>query len=379
MPNNMYKEFMGENVCLKDYDINYPVGGMRDTLFPKGKWKQWKFLFIGDWKMDDPRVSNLGVRADQSKGERSDDIAYDYEINGWKSQYFPPIIGTDGDIRDGRARIIGAIKKKQQWIPVVEYHFEETDTPIKDKITESLNGNAIHPPLTRISMDDFIVAGITMVDAGDIKRDKDELMHWLVNETNVGLRFPNANGGGIYSNIVNRIITLTADTDNLTRVLDREDWLEWLKNTTVTGNPLLYKAAKKQTDAKLVWCDHILPHIEYEKQRDIKKKGKWEIKEPTRIVIYTDKLTAKDSSNYVDNFVNDLNDLYTKSYSLINSNVGNFLDKTCPYVKPFQILGVCPNLHRSGQDEMFENYQLVDVDDYIHQGSSISKTLKLVA
>ena len=379
MSNKRYKQFMGEDVSLKDYDFNFPADGIRDKIFPKGKFKQWKWVFIGDWKITNPILSNLGVRADQNKNQRSDDIGYDYEINGWVTTDFPPTIGTDGGIRDGRARIIAAIKKKQQWIPMAEYHFEETDTPIKDKVTDGLNGNAYHPPLTRTSMDDFIVAGMEMIGVGDIKRDKDELMHWLTNEANVGLRFPNTNGSGIYSNIVNKIITLTADKGSLTRVLDREDWLEWLKNTSFTGNSILYKAAKKQTDAKLMWCDHILPQIENELKVDIEKEGKWKIKKPTRIVIYTDKLTAEDSSGYVSNFVSDLNDLYTKSYSLIDSAMGSGLNKTAPSVKPFEIVGVCPNLHCGGQDEMFENYELVDVDNYINQGNPISKALKLVA
>ena len=51
MKNNMYREFMGENVSLKDYDVNFPVGSVRDTLFPKGKWKQWKWCLLGIGKL----------------------------------------------------------------------------------------------------------------------------------------------------------------------------------------------------------------------------------------------------------------------------------------------------------------------------------------
>ena len=382
MKNNMYREFMGENVSLKDYDVNFPVGSVRDTLFPKGKWKQWKWVFIGDWKIDDPRLSNLGVRAEQNATTASDEMAYDFLINGWKTNFFPPVIDTEGNVRGGRTRIIAAIKKKQQWIPFAEYHFEETDAPVRDKLTAGLLENSLHSPLTRIVTEDYIVAGIAMIDAGDMKRDKDEIMQWLVDEANVGARFPNesSNGGGVYTRIVNDIYKRTADVANLTRVLGREDWLEWLEKTTVAGNyDLLYKAGKKQTDAKLIWCDHVLPHIENEREAHIEREGKWQIKNPTRIVIYTDKLTAEDSSSYVEGLVKDLDDLYTKSYSLINSVIGNMLDKKCPNVKPFEIVGVCPNLYRGGQDKMFENYLLVDLDEYILAGCPISNALKLVA
>jgi len=114
MSDNIYKEFMGRTVCLKDYDTNYPIGSLRDTLFLKGTWKQWKWLFIGDWEVNDPRLRNLGIRATQNKNISSDEMAYDFELNGFKTNFFPPVIGTDGDIRGGRTRIIAAIKKKQQ-------------------------------------------------------------------------------------------------------------------------------------------------------------------------------------------------------------------------------------------------------------------------
>lgn len=263
---------------------------------------------------------------------------------------------------------------------MAEYHFEETDTPVRDKTTAGLLSNGMHSPYVRSSKEDYTVAGIAMIDAGDIKRDKSAITDWLVNEANVGARFDiGPNGGGTHTKIVNDIYTRTTDTANLTRILGREDWLEWLEKTKFAGNyDHLTKAGKKQTDAKLIWCDHVLPHIENKMKIDIEREGKWQIKNPTRIVIYTDKLTAEDSSSYVEGLVKDLDDLYTKSYSLINSVIGNMLNKTCPNVKPFKILGVCPNLYRGGQDEMFENHWLVDLDEYIRAGCPISNALKLV-
>ena len=43
MKNNMYREFMGENVSLKDYDVNLPVGVLlgaivreNEIIMPRG-------------------------------------------------------------------------------------------------------------------------------------------------------------------------------------------------------------------------------------------------------------------------------------------------------------------------------------------------------
>lgn len=376
MSDNIYKEFMGRTVNLLNYDTNFPIGSLRDTLFLKGTWKQWKWLFIGDWEIDDPRLRNLGIRAEQNKKISSDEMAYDFELNGFKTNFLPPVIGTDGDIRGGRTRIIAAIKKKQQWIPVAVYYFEETDTPTKDKVTEGLREQHAHSPLTRSSTDDFVAAGIASIDSGELKRDEDDIMNWLVNEAEVALRF--SNEGGQFKRIVNQIIDATSGKDNLTRILDRAQWLEWLKQVNgYSSDWVLYKAAKKQTDSKLIWCDHILPN-EFTPELFVPKEGKWQIKGPTKIVLYTDKLTADKCSDYIENFKQDLDDMYTKSYSLIDSNLGGTLNKTLPSVKPYQIVGICPNLHRCGQDELYDNFQLVDADTYIHDGSAISSALNTV-
>ena len=356
MSNKLYREFMGESVCLKDYDTNFPVGSIRDTLFPKATWKSWKFVFIGDWTIDDPRLDNLGVRAEQNATTASDDIAYDFEINGWKTNFFPPVIGTDGIPRDGRTRIIAAIKKKQQWICMAEYHFEETDTPVRDQVTAGVLSNSIHSPAMPSTMEDYVVAGIAMVDAGDIKRDKAALMDWLVNEANIKSRF--SNEGGAYTKIVNNIIKRSAEKDELTRKLTRENWEEWAVDIDYD---LLYKAGSRQTDAPLVWCSHILLPLE-------EKRTLFPMKPPTpiRIVLYTDKMTAKESIEYVKNFSADLENLYSQSYKTINHLVSNALKDAPSSNELYEIVGVCPNLHRNGQDEMFENRSLVSLDEFIH-------------
>ena len=63
---------------------------------------------------------------------------------------------------------------------------------------------------------------------------------------------------------------------------------------------------------------------------------------------------------------------------MVSSNTEMFTLRV-PKELPFKILGVIPNLKKDDQPTMLSNHQLVSVDDYIMQGSNISKTLKIVS
>ena len=69
------KIFMGETYDINDYYKTFPAGEIRDKRYLKGDFVGFKWQFIGDWKLDDPRLSNLGIKAEQNKGEASDEMA----------------------------------------------------------------------------------------------------------------------------------------------------------------------------------------------------------------------------------------------------------------------------------------------------------------
>jgi len=355
------KVFMGETYDINDYYKTFPSGEreIRDTQYLKGTFVDFRWLFIGDWEIKDLRISNLGVKADQNKGEASDEMAYEYEVNGWDMGSFPPTQGTDGDFRDGRTRVIGAIKKNQQWICVAMYNFEETNTPIKDKVTEGLRVN-VQKPSTRSTSEDFVVAGIASIDARELKRDEDSIMDWLINNAKIGARFSNNNGH--YKRIVNWILDRTANKDNLTLVLDREDWMTWAENIPLNINKIhLYKA--NPTNTTRLWCDHILPD-----------------NNPHQIVIYADSYSPEKCSAAVETMVDTLDTLYKQTYNLVNKDLaGGPLNLTTPTTKPYTIIGVCPNLKRGDQPMLYKNNELISVEDYINDGSSISNALNLAA
>ena len=349
------KIFMGETYDINDYYKTFPAGEIRDKRYLKGDFVGFKWQFIGDWKLDDPRLSNLGIKAEQNKGEASDEMAHAYEVNSWDMGQFPPTVGTDGQIYDGRTRCIGAIKKKQQWIGTAVYNFKNTDTPIKDKVTEGIRANK-GTPMTRSTSDDFVIAGIAAIDAGELARDETSIMNWLVKEADIEARFSNNNGH--WKRIVNWILDRTASKDNLTLVLDREDWFNWCTQIPLNLNKVhLYKA--NPTNAIRLWCDHILPD-----------------KCTNEIVLYADSFSPEKCADTIENFVDTLKKLYEQTYNLVNMDLkGGPLQLTVPNTKPYTILGVCPNLKRGDQPMLYKTNKLISVEDYINDGSSITQAL----
>jgi len=346
------KTFMGEPVDISKYDPIFPDGGIRETIFKKGTFVKWYWLFIGDWKIDDPRLDNTGVKAEQNKGEDSDEMAYDYEVNGWDQGSFPPALGTDGDMRNGRTRVIAAIKKAQQWIPAALFNFEETDTPVKDKVTEGLRAN-VQKPMTRSVTEDFVAGGVAAIDAGELKRDADEIMDWLVNDTNIGDRFGNENGQ--WTRIVNMILERSVSKDNLTLVLSRDDWFSWINfipNIDLT-KVILYKAGTSSQPSRF-WSDHVLPNA-----------GKM-----PPVILYTDAYSPEKCSAVVEGFISELAKMYTQTYAVVNNDLaGGPLSLTTPATRPYNIIGVCPNLKRGDQPQNYKNHILMDVTQYVADGA----------
>ena len=73
-------------------------------------------------------LHNAAIRANGNKDRADEKIKHSYSRVGWKYNDFPPIVGTDGRIRDGRTRIRAAILAGEEWIPVAIFVFQEDET-----------------------------------------------------------------------------------------------------------------------------------------------------------------------------------------------------------------------------------------------------------
>jgi len=358
------KMFMGINYDITHYDNTFPEGGVRDTRYVNATFIGWRWEYIGNLSINDPALSNEFVRADQNSGDSDEDLAYDYEVNGWDISSFPPTKGTDGSWEDGRTRVRGAILRNQDWIPVALYNFEDNDTAISDRIANALVANN-HKKAKISVMEDFVIGGIGAVESGEIKRTPDEIMFWLINKAKIESRFDNVKG--IFTKIQNKILSRTSKEKELVTLQDREDWLLWIdKMKGVNPDHILLYLANTGTAASRFWTDHVLS-----------EHGK-----PKPIILYTNSYSPHDCANDVDYFVSTLMSYHKRTYAYVNNGITSqteLFSIKAPTEPPFKILGVIPNLKKADQPKLYKEHKIVDVDNYIYQGCNISKILQLVA
>tara|TARA_Y100001937_G_scaffold43541_1_gene61458 strand:- start:454 stop:1542 length:1089 start_codon:yes stop_codon:yes gene_type:complete len=357
------KNFLGNPVSLSAYHAIFKKGCKEFEQFNNATFVGFHWRYIGNLKEDDPQLNNEGVRADMNSDGGIEELVYDFTVDGWSTSFFPPIDKTDGDWEDGRSRVIAAIRTNQDYIPVARFNFD-SENPVSDSVGNALIANN-HKQARRSVMEDFIVGGIKCVESGEIARNSDDIMEWLVKKAKVELRF--SNDSGIWTKIVNQIIERTSEDKALVLIKEREDWLPWVNGIKGINSKqiLLYKAGTG-TNASRFWTDHVLPNLG----------------NPKPTILYTTSYSPAKCSEDVKKFKEALEEFHVQTYGLVNNGISSamgLLTLNAPETLPCKFLGVIPNLKKNGQPTLYNNNQLVSVDDYINDGSPLSKKLKIVS
>ena len=82
---------------------------------------------------NDEKWLNKGIREEGNTEDRIQSFENKFEVDGFKTTYIPPIMGTDDEPRDGHGRIIAAKRRGEKKIPV--YYYVITDKSETCKIT----------------------------------------------------------------------------------------------------------------------------------------------------------------------------------------------------------------------------------------------------
>ena len=61
----LVREFMGTRYDISRYEKEFPEE-VRKRREPKAEFLRFEWMFIGNMKEDDPRLENIGVRANQN-------------------------------------------------------------------------------------------------------------------------------------------------------------------------------------------------------------------------------------------------------------------------------------------------------------------------
>jgi hypothetical protein len=308
-----------------------------------GKFIKFAKIDLSSYHIWDDELNNAAVRDEQNKDHADEDIAYSLKTEGWLYDSFPPIISTDGKIKDGRTRIRAALIAEWDHILVAIFSYDETGVAEEfSSITNGLIANK-HVTARTASMADFVKGGVELVRLGQLEREYSSIEEWLINDVEIGNFFDVA--AGIHTKIRNRIYDQSAAPSKIIIDKDREEWIEYIVQSpefkelgieapdtpTPFGENKLIVYSASRTNARRCFCDPILGN---------QSKDMTGCKH-TYIVLFSNADTEEKVRESVKNFCDDLNTFYVQSVNMVNGLI-NGINIEVPNERSYTIIGVVP-------------------------------------
>jgi len=365
--------FANRTVNIKEYYINFPPEGsvviqkQKNATFVKYGW-----LDISGYTLDDPRLNNIAVRANQNMGDRHHEIAHSYDVEGWDSGQFPPIVSTTTSLpKDGRNRIRAALLRKETAIPCAYYSYEDEDTA-KSEITNGLLANK-HKSQRSAEFYDFVNGGVEIIQRGEMPNTIASIEKWLYNDVDIEHFY--SNEGGTITKIA-KAISERAERlkdGHLVILRERDDWLEWLK-TSIDKHSVYYRnqynihgiddihvfIESGGSRDEQVWMRHILPRA---------SQGK-----VTNIALWTKEIFPEDAAKKHKDFDESLTRFHRQTFGMVNKEIDG-ITLNAPLVSDmWNIVGVIPQILNDYQQGLLENHKLAGFVDF---PLKIDKVLKI--
>ena len=308
-----------------------------------GKFIKFAKISLKGYNLWDDELNNAEVRDDQNKDHADEDIAYSYKKDGWLYSSFPPIISTDGSIKDGRTRIRAAILAGWDHILVAIYSYDvDKVDPEYASITNGLIANN-HTTARSATMNDFIKAGKALIKLDKLEREHSAIEEWLINDVEIANFFDV--DAGTHTKIKNRIFNESAEDSDIIIDKDRDEWIEYVKQspefkelnilppdspTPFNENKLILYSASR-TNARRCFCDSILSNQSKDE----------EVCKHSYIVLYSNDRTEEKVREAVKDFESDLNTFYTQSVNMVNGLIDG-IDIKVPKTRSYTIIGIVP-------------------------------------
>jgi len=316
-----------------------------------GEFSHVGVLDLNTLEEDDDRLLNIGIREEGNTEERIQTFENKFEVEGFKTKDPPPIVGTNGDIRDGRGRIIAAKRRGERYIPV--YYYVITDDSLKSKITDGLRENLRHDVAFGANMESVILGCLLLIKKGELTLSEVEVRQYLHTELKIQNHFATHNITKIVNSILKRGV---GGGDPLVLVQDSSKWKEWCKKAgvVVDGKKVVLLSADNETYAWRGWCQHILPAIVKNDQ-------------PIEIIPYSNKHIPSEAKKNIQNFKAELKVMLDASYLMVEKDyaptwsMGNLElpVKNVPYIC-YRTIPQIIGKHDSAR----KGYRFIDIDKY---------------
>lgn len=326
----------------------------KNILPPKikgGTFSHIGVLDLNEVDENDDKWLNVGIREEGNTEERILSFENTFEVEGFKTKDPPPLIGTNGDPRDGRGRIIAAKRRGERYIPV--FYYVITDNSLKSKITDGLTENLRHDPSFKATMESVVLGCLLLIKRGEMSLTEVEVRKYLHDDLNIQSHFAPNNITRIVTSILKRGV---GGGDPLVLVQDAKKWKEWCKKSgvVVDGKKVVLLSADNETYPWRAWCQHILPAIVKNDQ-------------PIEIIPYSNKHIPAEARKNVQAFKKELQFCLESSYLMVEKDyaptwsMGNLElpVKDVPYIchrtLP-QIIGK--------HDSARKGYRFIEIDKY---------------
>lgn len=325
---------------------DYITKGIFPPKIKGGTFSHISVLDLNEVDENDDKWLNVGIREEGNTEERIQTFENKFEVEGFKTKDPPPLIGTNGDPRDGRGRIIAAKRRGERYIPA--FYYVITDDSLKSKITDGLTENLRHDASFGATMESVILGCLFLIKKEELALSEVEVRHYLHKELNIQNHFATHNITKIVNSVLKRGV---GGGDPLVLIQDSSKWKEWCKKAgvIVDGKKVVLLSADNETYAWRAWCQHILPAIVKNDQ-------------PIEIIPYSNKHIPAEAKKNIQNFKAELKVMLESSYLMVEKDYAPVLNlpvKNIPYICNRTIPQIIGK-----HDSSRKGYRFIEIDRY---------------
>jgi len=224
--------FYGKKVNLNDISV---VRKQVDATFICLEWFSVSDIARNPDKME--ALNNIGIREVQVSEEEDSLLESSFLSRGLDLSIPPICIDQDGNIRDGRRRVKTHIKNGEYIVPVARYNYQVNsslipqETELSNNIGNGLYSNNPYNPSRPNVKNDWVWAGVKVVQDGDIPATNDDLSRWF-KKYGIEERYPSRNKktNPAITEIINKVIKTLKKGKNQMKTFDIKSATEWVKN-----------------------------------------------------------------------------------------------------------------------------------------------------
>lgn len=320
--------------------------------------KKWPVIFKGFSTYNPIEVAkeqlaedgNTSIRADHTESTDVNTISSSFLAQGYNATAFPPIMDTDGILREGRYRTLAAAQSNIKVAPVAIFAWNESVSE-EDKGDFDFEINTRHLPQTIYTKKDFVYRGWNKVKNGEISKDRETVENWVRRRSGATEYFSDNNGDltKITTDIM-RHVRASEMGESHSEKLGRQKAENWINDNVVLDEPVVSFIATKQYASK-AWCYEIMPKM---------KDG------VVNVVLYTNQTIHSECKKQLRECIKALEEFNSSMVGSVSAGLtGINLDPEAVQ-RRFKICGVVPQ-NVTYHKEYMKNGELVPVDEYLKE------------